>query len=326
MGRSAKINSATLAELWCRRQAPSPGGESLLAELFALLESSGPAKINFVDLAGLSLQIPDLRLPVEYQLHSGALCEYAKSCPETRRDCIRNKHAVSRMMVRRARPVAGMCHLGITELVEPLVIGGRVYGIFYYGAVVPAQTYRQAVARVRRYCQRRQVHPKPFLAKLAKLPKVTQLQVARLRVELSMVARLTVRIVEAWGFPVGNERIGIAGRVWEEHKHGPVCLTKGMEIVNAEYGRPVALEDLARRLRVSADYLGRLFRRRLGVTFPQYLARVRISHAVRLLETGRLAVSEVGQRTGFFDQAHFTRAFKRLTGTTPKTYRNQKRA
>lgn len=326
MGGAAKINSATLAELWCRRQAPAPGGESLLGELFALLESRGRAKINFVDLAGLALQIPDLRLPVEYQLHSGALCEYAKSRPETRRDCIRNKHAVSRLVVRRGQVVAGMCHLGITDLVEPLVIGGRVYGIFYYGGVVPAQRYRQAVARVRRFCRRRGVDAKPFLAKLAKVPKVTQLQVARLRVELSMVARLTARIVEAWGFPVGNERIGIAGRVWEEHKHGPVCLQKAMQIVNAEYGRSVALEDLARRLRVGPDYLGRLFRRHLKVTFPQYLARVRISHAVRLLETGRLAVSEVGQRTGFCDQAHFTRVFKRMTGTTPKAYRNQKRA
>jgi AraC-like DNA-binding protein len=48
---------------------------------------------------------------------------------------------------------------------------------------------------------------------------------------------------------------------------------------------------------------------------------VRVDHARRLLLIGRDSLDEIAYRTGFHDQSHFARAFKKCLGVTPGAYR-----
>ena len=68
----------------------------------------------------------------------------------------------------------------------------------------------------------------------------------------------------------------------------------------------------------------RTLQRRLeaaGVTYAQLLARVQLDAAVRLLDDHRLTVGAVALELGYSDPAHFSRAFRRWTGSTPKMFR-----
>ena len=63
----------------------------------------------------------------------------------------------------------------------------------------------------------------------------------------------------------------------------------------------------------------RLFRKHLGLTPYAYLTQVRVAKPRHLLRLGQ-PVAQVALDVGFADQAHFTKRFKQLTGTTPAFY------
>ena len=61
----------------------------------------------------------------------------------------------------------------------------------------------------------------------------------------------------------------------------------------------------------------RAFKESIGRAPHQHLMRLRLERARRLLDAPGAALSDVALRTGFADQAHFTRFFKRQFGVTP---------
>jgi AraC family transcriptional regulator len=64
------------------------------------------------------------------------------------------------------------------------------------------------------------------------------------------------------------------------------------------------------------------FKHTLGLSPHRYVLRERIDEAQRLLAAGRMSISEVAFSLGFSDQSHFSQAFRKATGTTPKRYQS----
>jgi transcriptional regulator GlxA family with amidase domain len=89
--------------------------------------------------------------------------------------------------------------------------------------------------------------------------------------------------------------------------------------LESNYLAPGLLQDLARTLNRSRFQVIRSFRREMQITPHAYLIRLRIIHAIRLLQRGE-AIAQVAAATGFSDQSHLTRHFKRWTGTTPGVF------
>ncbi|MER6913303.1 helix-turn-helix domain-containing protein [Streptomyces sp. NPDC000594] len=94
---------------------------------------------------------------------------------------------------------------------------------------------------------------------------------------------------------------------------------------NRPYDAPT-LAEIAAHARTSVRSLNRRFRERTGLTPRQYLLRIRLERARRLLETGDGTVDEIAARTGFGSPESFRRHFRRLTGTTPRAYRTAYRS
>ena len=88
------------------------------------------------------------------------------------------------------------------------------------------------------------------------------------------------------------------------------------DYLEAHYAEPVSLAELARLVSISPYHLARLFTFQMGIPPHAYLESVRIRQARRLLALGR-PILEVALATGFADQSHFTRRFKRTVGVPP---------
>jgi two-component system response regulator YesN len=82
-----------------------------------------------------------------------------------------------------------------------------------------------------------------------------------------------------------------------------------------------SLEAASDRAGVSKNHLSFEFSRETGETFTEYIARVRIDEAKRLLATTALHVYEVGERVGYPSVEHFSRVFKKVAGVSPVKFR-----
>jgi two-component system, response regulator YesN len=82
-----------------------------------------------------------------------------------------------------------------------------------------------------------------------------------------------------------------------------------------------SLEEASERAGVSKNHLSFEFSRETGETFTEYIARVRVDEARRLLATTSLLVYQVGERVGYPNVEHFSRVFKKVAGVSPMRFR-----
>lgn len=94
-----------------------------------------------------------------------------------------------------------------------------------------------------------------------------------------------------------------------------------MAIVHARFREPLKLQDVAREQYVNPAYLGRLFHTQTGQSFRDYLTKVRMRHAVQMLQEKR-PVSEVAEAVGYGDPNYFSRVYKTQFGCSPTESRD----
>jgi AraC-like DNA-binding protein len=96
-------------------------------------------------------------------------------------------------------------------------------------------------------------------------------------------------------------------------------LQRAIALMKANFRSNVTLEQVARAACLSAFHFHRLFRRVMGLTPYQYLLRCRLHHAQQLLTVvgEEHSLADVAMESGFADQAHFCRHFRRAYGVSP---------
>ncbi len=110
-------------------------------------------------------------------------------------------------------------------------------------------------------------------------------------------------------------------RIWKEKK----AIQQARLYIEEHFSRGVTLHELAQHVRLSPYYFLRVFRAEVGMPPYAYLESVRISHAQKLIETGKSLV-ETAMEVGFSSQSHMTNSFKKIIGVTPGQYAKQLRA
>ncbi|WP_084245050.1 AraC family transcriptional regulator [Planomicrobium okeanokoites] len=85
---------------------------------------------------------------------------------------------------------------------------------------------------------------------------------------------------------------------------------------------PITLDQIAKLVDLHPNYLSTLFKKEIGITFSEYLQKVKIDEAKQLLSLTNQTISEVCFSLHFVDQSYFTKVFKKQTGITPHQYRN----
>jgi len=91
--------------------------------------------------------------------------------------------------------------------------------------------------------------------------------------------------------------------------------------IHTHFGENLEVKKLASLAGVSQSQFERRFNRIFGTTPYEYILRVRITAARTLLETTDRTIADIACSTGFYDHSHFTRTFKRITGSSPGQYR-----
>jgi AraC-like DNA-binding protein len=96
---------------------------------------------------------------------------------------------------------------------------------------------------------------------------------------------------------------------------------RALSLLHAEPARPWTVEELAREAGISRAALAKRFVELVGETPMQYLAQWRMHLARRQLRESTLGLAEIAARVGYASEAAFSRAFRRLVGVPPATWR-----
>jgi len=103
----------------------------------------------------------------------------------------------------------------------------------------------------------------------------------------------------------------------------PPMLRRAQGYIPGHYRDPVGLDEIARTMHVSTFYFCKMFKKATGLTFTDYLGRVRVEKAKNLLLNPHLRVSEIAYTVGFQSLTHFNRVFRKLTGESPTDFREK---
>ena len=101
----------------------------------------------------------------------------------------------------------------------------------------------------------------------------------------------------------------------------PPWVREADEIVHESYAARIGLGDVARVVGVAPARLARGYRAGFGISIGERIRQLRMDRATRDLLTSREPLSLIALRAGFYDQSHFTNAFRARFGLTPAQYR-----
>lgn len=125
--------------------------------------------------------------------------------------------------------------------------------------------------------------------------------------------------------------LDLISHLWQHHSaistpsspaREPEAIALVRSYLEAHYTENVSIETLSQLSQLSPYYLIRCFRQQLGLPPHLYQRQIRLLKAKQALHSSR-SLAEIATDTGFFDQSHFTRSFKRVFGVTPGQYRQR---
>ena len=98
------------------------------------------------------------------------------------------------------------------------------------------------------------------------------------------------------------------------------------ELIQDEVDTHTSLKEISKNLNINPSYLSREFSKYFDdLSFGEYIRTARIEKAKELMRLSNYSLTEIAYHTGFSDQSHFTRIFRKMTGENPSAYRKNLR-
>ncbi len=103
--------------------------------------------------------------------------------------------------------------------------------------------------------------------------------------------------------------------------NSPLWLKTAVEYIHENFSQNLSLDEIASVAKVHPVHLSRVFKHRQKCTIAEYIRTLRVEKARDLLHKTDLSLARIAVQTGFADQSHFTKTFRRLTSKTPAQFR-----
>ncbi len=240
--------------------------------------------------------LPEFQMPLNYGIHDYAFCRRVKCRNE--RLCLHNDfQLLPRMLDGNDRSFLHRCHAGAVEMVVPIydTDGESLRGVVIIGPFRPDENARPVYPETSR----------EFYA----LPLQDE---KKLLVSAGLLAALLPpRLAAARPIPRG---------LTPKQPRDPRLLD-ALEYISRNFSRRMELADAAAVARLSPSRFSHIFAAECGIDFSAYLLRLRLYEAELLLRRTEMTVGSIADATGFSSISHFSAAFLRTYGRTPRAFR-----
>ncbi|MBE34392.1 MAG: AraC family transcriptional regulator [Opitutaceae bacterium] len=110
--------------------------------------------------------------------------------------------------------------------------------------------------------------------------------------------------------------------VREQESESP-AVSRARVYISKHQDEEISLNEVSKAVNMSAFYFCKTFKKSTGMTFTDYLSRVRVEKVKNLLLNPHKRISEVAYATGFQSLSQFNRVFRKITGESPTIYRER---
>lgn len=266
------------------------------------------------NVSGVGVCYYDLKNFFNY-FHTGAksnrghycnFCLAAKDLPDGRRACDKSdKFDAVALAEQYRQPFFFECHLGMRELVLPLLKDNNLIGIIFIGQCrIEEETNEKFILQ---RVKESGGNPQLFKEYLHELPILTREKLRGIGLILSLYFDIRIEQAQPIGLPDLSRTVSLAKRAHDYIDH--------------HYNEAISTSSIAGYFYVSPAHLSRAFRSAFGVTITDYIHTVRIEHAKHLLSVTSASVSSIALNVGYPDVNYFSRMFKTQTGITPTHFR-----
>lgn len=127
--------------------------------------------------------------------------------------------------------------------------------------------------------------------------------------------------VKEWKTCVQDYLIYLSELLKKDNSEYPF-IEEALDYIKANFNKNINMAMVANQVSVNYTWFSEKFKEHTGVNFNDYMKRLRIEEACRLLEKGCYKVYEVCEKCGFGDVKYFMKVFKEATGVTPGEWKN----
>lgn len=124
---------------------------------------------------------------------------------------------------------------------------------------------------------------------------------------------------------IDETEFGRIGAEWLAEKLDGKQVEQAIDHIKHHYSEStLSIEDVARTVCLSTSYFSTIFKNETGITFTDYLIKIRMERAKNLLENTHMKMYEISSMTGYENAAYFSAAFKRYFGKSPSDVQNHR--
>ncbi|MBN7573607.1 DNA-binding response regulator [Clostridium sp. 2-1] len=125
-------------------------------------------------------------------------------------------------------------------------------------------------------------------------------------------------------FKIKDEYMKIMNNVNEKKKCSSMVLLAIKYIEDNYYSNELSINYISNKLEVTSSYLSKLLKKETGLSFIDYLTKIRIKKAMYIMEDPAVKIYDVAELVGYSNQHYFCRAFKKVVGVSPTEYKRGK--
>lgn len=227
---------------------------------------------------------------------------------------MQDENRLQHSVARRLSPQQIHCFAGLTVVAVPIMVGGRHVATLISGQVFRREPTQRDFALILRMLDAGpgSAWAKELRESFFDTPVVTA---ERFQAILELVNVFAQYVCDH------ASRCAIASASEE-----PPAVVSAKEFLQSRIEQPVSLEEVAQHVHVSPFHFCRLFKKATGMTFTEYVARIRVEKAKTLLVDPSVRISEVVFAAGFGSIPRFNSVFKRYVGMPPTRYRAELRS
>jgi AraC-like DNA-binding protein len=234
-------------------------------------------------------------------------CKIVRSDPEINHRCIDCDLLHMEECIKANAPSVYTCHLGLTEVVAPVKEDNTIIGFFMFGQFLIEENKKQTFSSIYDKVKGFAVDIDDSSLKNA-MEKIVCVSSSKLKALVIIFEALLSQIISTNVIDYSNIKF----------------ISNLNLFIDNHISESISIKNIYEHFNISRNFLYIYAKKYLDCNINEYILSRKIKHAKNLLVNTKIKIKDLPDKTGFSDYHYFARIFKKLTGVSPRSYRQSR--